>query len=156
MQFWQFQAIPGCNPPQKRKRLYQLSQNCDITAPCYWTMNFGRLNVKIASQKLSWNCFWGAVILTWGLNDFCAIISGKLIFLTVWRTCYSEMREWPPPPTYKAKLWTRIRTKYGPKCFKTRQTRQFCGHIFVHIFALYVGVGVAKWFPVISQKSKTN
>ena len=26
---------------------------------------------------------------------------------------------------------------YHPKCFKTRQTRQFCGHIFVHV--LHVG-----------------
>ena len=31
---------------------------------------------------------------------------------------------------------------------KTRQTRQFGGHIFVHIFALYVGVGVAKRLPI--------
>ena len=51
-----------------------------------------------------------------------------------------RMREWPPPLTYKAKIWTYsiIRTKYDPKCFKTRQTRQFWGHVFVHIFALLV------------------
>ena len=29
----------------------------------------------------------------------------------------------------------------------TRQTPQFCSHILVHIFALYVGVGVSKCFP---------
>ena len=35
-----------------------------------------------------------------------------------------------------------------PKCFKTRQIRQFGGHIFVHFyFALYVGVGVARRIP---------
>ena len=47
-----------------------------------------------------------------------------------------ETREWPPPPTYKTKIWTNIWTKYDPKCFKTRQTRQYWGHIFVHIFAV--------------------
>ena len=39
--------------------------------------------------------------------------------------------------------WFRARG-YGPKCFKTRQTRQFCGYMFVHIFTLYVGGGVSK------------
>ena len=34
-----------------------------------------------------------------------------------------------------------------PNAFKTRQIRQFGGHMFVHIFALYVGVGVAKRIP---------
>ena len=29
------------------------------------------------------------------------------------------------------------------------QTRQFCRHNFVHIFALYVGVGVSKRFPIV-------
>ena len=61
----------------------------------------------------------------------------------------SEIRWWPPPPTYKAKIWTNIWIKFGPKCFKIRQIRQFEGHIFVHIFALYVGVGVAKRIPII-------
>ena len=28
------------------------------------------------------------------------------------------MREWPPPPAYKAKIWTKIWTKYDAKCFK--------------------------------------
>ena len=59
----------------------------------------------------------------------------------------SEMRKWPPPPAYKAKIWTNIWTTYDPKCFKTRQTRQFWGHIFVHILALYVGVGGFKMIP---------
>ena len=30
-------------------------------------------------------------------------------------------------------------TKCDPKCFKTRQTQQFCSHILVHIFDLNVG-----------------
>ena len=41
--------------------------------------------------------------------------------------------------------------KYDPKCFKTRQIRQFGGHLFVHIFAMYVGVGVAKRVPNLAQ-----
>ena len=53
----------------------------------------------------------------------------------------------PRPPTYKEKIWTNIWTKYGPKCFKTRQIRQFGGHIFVQMFCLHVGVGVAKRIP---------
>ena len=42
---------------------YILFQNYDITAAYFWTTNFGRRNVKITSQKLSWNYFLGAVIL---------------------------------------------------------------------------------------------
>ena len=49
-----------------------------------------------------------------------------------------------PAPTYKAKILTNTWTKYDPKSCKTRQIRQFGGLMFVHIFALYVGVGVAK------------
>ena len=37
---------------------YHLSQNYYITARYSWTINFGRRNVKITSQKLSWNYFW--------------------------------------------------------------------------------------------------
>ena len=32
---------------------YHLSQNNCITAPYFWTINFGRRNVKTTSQKLS-------------------------------------------------------------------------------------------------------
>ena len=39
-------------------------------------MNFRRRNVKIASQKLSWSYFLGAVILTGDLKDFRPVISG--------------------------------------------------------------------------------
>ena len=56
-----------------------------------------------------------------------------------------------PRPPHKAKAWSNIWTKYDPKCLKTRQTQQFCGHVVVfvvvvvdHIFALHVGVGVSK------------
>ena len=38
----------------------------------------------------------------------------------------------------------RVRSKENPP---KKQIRQFGGHIFVHIFALYVGVGVAKQIP---------
>ena len=55
----------------------------------------------------------------------------------------------PDRPTYRATICTKIWTKYDPKCFKTRQTRQFRSHIFVHIFALFVGVGVSKCFPTL-------
>ena len=37
---------------------YHLSPNYYITAPYFWTINFGRRNVIITSQKLSWNYFW--------------------------------------------------------------------------------------------------
>ena len=37
---------------------YHLSQNYYITARYFWTINFGRRNVKITSQKLFWNYFW--------------------------------------------------------------------------------------------------
>ena len=69
---------------------------------------------------------------------------------------FSEIRWWPPPLIYKAKIWTNIWTKYDPKCFKTRQIRQFGDHIFVHIFALYVGVGVAKRLPSFWNKHETQ
>ena len=39
------------------KSTYHLSQNNYVTAPYFWTINFGRRNVKIASRKLSWNYF---------------------------------------------------------------------------------------------------
>ena len=39
-------------------RTYHLSQNYYITAPYFWTINFGRRNVIITSQKLSLNFFW--------------------------------------------------------------------------------------------------
>ena len=42
----------------------------------FWTINFGRRNVKITSQKLFWSYFSGAVILTGDLNAFCTVISG--------------------------------------------------------------------------------
>ena len=57
---------------------YHLSQNYYITARYFWTINFGRPNVKITSQELSWNYYWGAVILAGDLSDFCTVISGKL------------------------------------------------------------------------------
>ena len=38
--------------------LYHLSQNYYITARNFWTINFGRRNVKITSQKLFWDYFW--------------------------------------------------------------------------------------------------
>ena len=38
--------------------IYHLSQNYYITAPYFGTINFGRRNVKITSQKWSWNYFW--------------------------------------------------------------------------------------------------
>ena len=63
---------------------------------------------------------------------------------------YSEKREWPPPPTCKAKIWTNTWTKYDPKkCLKIRQTWQFGGNMFVHVFALYVGGWGCKMIPGI-------
>ena len=56
--------------------LTHLSQNHYITAPYFWTINFGRRNVIITSQKSSWNYFLGAVILTGDLKDFRTVISG--------------------------------------------------------------------------------
>ena len=41
--------------------------------------------------------------------------------------------------------------KHDPKCFKTRQTRQFWRCIFVHILALYVGGWGFKMIPQIDQ-----
>ena len=38
--------------------VYHLSQNYYITARYFWTINFGRRNVKITSQKLFLNYFW--------------------------------------------------------------------------------------------------
>ena len=38
--------------------VYHLSQNYYITAPYFWTINFGHRNVIITSQKSSWNYFW--------------------------------------------------------------------------------------------------
>ena len=55
----------------------------------------------------------------------------------------SEMRKWPPPPTYKTGIWANIWIKCDPTCFEIRQTRQFCGHIC----ALHVGLGFQEWFP---------
>ena len=61
----------------------------------------------------------------------------------------------PPPPTYKAKNGAKIWTKYNPQCLKTRQTRQFCGHILVRIFALYVGLGFQNDSPtVVSEEQR--
>ena len=37
---------------------YHLSPNYYITARYFCTINFGRRNVKITSQKLFWNYFW--------------------------------------------------------------------------------------------------
>ena len=53
----------------------------------------------------------------------------------------------PHPPHTRQKYEQTSGRKYDPKCFKTRPIRQFGGHVFVHIFALYVGVGVAKRIP---------
>ena len=48
-----------CCPSLGRKgNTYHLSQNYYITAPYFWTINFGRHNVIITSQKSSWNYFW--------------------------------------------------------------------------------------------------
>ena len=41
-----------------------------------------------------------------------------------------------------------------PKCFKTRQLRQFGVHIFVHMFTLYVGVGVSKRIPIVEEEEE--
>ena len=48
--------------PIEGLHLYHLSRNCSITAPYFWTINFGRRNVNITiitSQKLTWNYFFG-------------------------------------------------------------------------------------------------
>ena len=42
------------------------------------TIIFGHCNVKITSQKLSWNYFLGAVILIGDLSASRNVISGKL------------------------------------------------------------------------------
>ena len=54
---------------------YQLSQNYYITASYFWTINLGRRNVIITSQKSSWNYFWA--LLTRDLKDFRTVISGE-------------------------------------------------------------------------------
>ena len=63
----------------------------------------------------------------------------------------------PPPPHIRQKYEQKSGQNMTPKCFKTRRPRQFfCGHIFVHILALYVGVGVSKWFPCINQRAENG
>ena len=49
-----------------------------------------------------------------------------------------------------------IWAKYDPKCFKTRQIRQFCGHISVHIFALYGGGWGLEMIPQKSRSGKLS
>ena len=44
--------------------MYHLSPNYYIAAPQFWTTNLGHRNVNLTSQKLSWNYFLDAVILT--------------------------------------------------------------------------------------------
>ena len=55
-------------------------------------------------------------------------------------SCHSEgrARESTPHMTNAPQKGTKIRTKYDSNCFRTRQTRQFCGHIFVCVFTLYL------------------
>ena len=61
------------------------------------------------------------------------------------------MHEWPPPPphTRRTSEKTKIKwTKYDPKCFKARQTRQF-GAIFLFIFLPRMwGLGSQRCFPM--------
>ena len=57
---------------------HHLSQNYYITAPYFWTINFGRRNVIITSQKSSWNYFW-VLVLTGDLKDFRTVISGEFV-----------------------------------------------------------------------------
>ena len=48
--------------------MYHLFQNYDITALSFEQLFWGGHNVRIASQKLSWKYFPGAVILAGNLN----------------------------------------------------------------------------------------
>ena len=50
--------------------VYHLSQHYYITARYFWTINFGRRNVKITSQNVFWNYFLGAVISDRGFEWF--------------------------------------------------------------------------------------
>ena len=56
------------------------------------------------------------------------------------------MREWTPPQKEEDRNMNKVRTEYDAKCFKTREATVF-GHVFVRVFASYVGVEVAKRFP---------
>ena len=60
-----------------KMRWYHLYQNYCITAPYFWTINFGRRNVRLHHR----NCLaiiLGAVILTGDLSDISSVISGEL------------------------------------------------------------------------------
>ena len=45
-------------------------------------------------------------------------------------------------------IWTNIWKNMTPNALKQGKFSSFGGHIFVHVFALHVGVGVAKQSPI--------
>ena len=53
----------------------------------------------------------------------------------------------PAPHIQGKNMNKKIRTTYDPKYFKTRQTRQFCGHILFIFLPCMWGIGVSKCFP---------
>ena len=57
----------------------------------------------------------------------------------------------PPPHDIQGKHMNKIRTKYGPKGFKTRQHSTVLRPYICSSFCLYVGFGVAKWFPDVTS-----
>ena len=71
--------------------MYRLSQNYCIAAPYSWTISFGHRNVKIASQKLSWNYFLGAVILAGDLNGFRSVIA-ELMSIWCHNDCFASQK----------------------------------------------------------------
>ena len=66
-----------CDTPDCAMQVYHLSQNYYITAPDFWTINFGRRNVIIYITEIVLELFLGAVILTGDLKDFRTVISGE-------------------------------------------------------------------------------
>ena len=67
---------PICIAVLLEKSWWSWSSGClPITAPYFWTIAFGHCNIKITSQKLSWNYF-GRHRSYRRLSDFHTVISG--------------------------------------------------------------------------------
>ena len=76
--YFELISLPIPIPTPSSQNSHVVPETTSLQHLTFWTIAFGHRKVKTTSQKLSWNCLLGAVILTGNLSDFRTGISGDL------------------------------------------------------------------------------